>query len=113
MVESLPLMQSLFQVLQYRNRLLVMAVLDREYSSFTRQMEDFKPLVGVALSEGWGVCPAFAKPVQIECREAAVPFNTPIPLFVPDKLLRLELDRRNAVVDFCPPLLFCFARLLL
>ena len=102
-VDSLPLMHSLFQVLRDRDRLLVMSVLEREYSAFTRQMEDFKPLVGVALSEGWDVCPAFeafAKPVQIDCREAAVPFNTPVPPFVPEKFLKLELDRRNTVVDF-------------
>ena len=104
-------MQSLLHVLHNRSRLLVMAVLDREPSAFAKQLEDFKPLVGVVLTDGWDVCPnfeAFAKPVKIECRMAAVPFNTPVPPFIPDRMLTLELERRNVVVDFLSSLAVMF-----
>ena len=96
-------MQSLLQVLQDRDRALVRAVLDREFSSFSKHMEDFKSLVGVVFSDCWGVCPsfeAFAKPSLLRPKEATLYFGTPIPPFVPEKLLRQEMERRSTVVDF-------------
>ena len=107
-MESLPSMQSLFQVLQDCDRSLVQAVLDREFSTFAKYMEDFKPLMGVLFSEGSGVCPAFAKPVPLCCKEAVLLFNTPIPPFVPEKLLHQEFDCRSTVVDFLSSLAILF-----
>ena len=82
LVGSLPLTQSLFQVLQ-----------------------------GVLFSDGWGVCPtfeAFAKPILLCVKEAALHFNMPVTPFVPEKLLRQEVDRRGTVVDFLSSLAILF-----
>ena len=85
-MESLPLIQSLFQVLHDRDSSLVQSLIDREFTAFAKQLVDFKPLVGVLFSDGWEVCPtfvAFAKPDRINVKEAAFHFNTPVTLFFP------------------------------
>ena len=70
--------------------------------------------MGVQFSDGWGVCPtleAFAKPEPLSIKDAALHFNTPLPPFVPEKLLRQVVDRRCIAVDFLSSLaiLFCKA----
>ena len=102
-MDSLPLTQSLFKILHERDRSLVQAVIDHEFSAFAKQMIDFKPLVGVMFLDGWEVCPTFedfAKPEPLNIKDAALHFNTPVTPFVPEKLLHQGVDRRGTLVDF-------------
>ena len=110
-MEALPLMQSLLQVLRNRDRALVKAVLDREFSSFTKHMEDFKPLVAIVFSDSWDVCPsfeAFAKPKLLDPAADALLCNAQTTPFVPTKLLTQESEKRSIVVDLLSSLALLF-----
>ena len=102
-MELLPLMHSLFKVLHEKNRFVLQAVLDRDFSALSKVLLDFKPLLGVMFADGWDVCPAFeafSKPDIINLLEAAIDFVGPVSPYVPPRFLRLEADRRGVVVDF-------------
>ena len=110
-MEALPLMQSLLQVLHDRDRALVKAVLDREFSTFSKHMDDFKPLVGMVFSDSWSVCPsfeAFAKPKLLNPGDDSLHLMAQTTPFVPTKLLTQESEKRAVVVDFLSSLAMLF-----
>ena len=64
-MDSLPLMQSLFKVLNDQDRFILQAVVNRDFSALPKLLVNFKPLVGVLFLDGWEVYSAFealAKP---------------------------------------------------
>ena len=103
-------MKSLFKVLHDRDRSILQSVIDRDLT-LSKLLVDFGPLVGVLFADGWEVCPAFesfAKPENINLKNAALHFNANCTPFVPDRLLHQEADRRSALVDFLSSLAVLF-----
>ena len=110
-MEELPILQSLLSILKDRDRALVKAVVDQEYSAFTKYFVDFKSLMGVIFTDKWNVCPSFeefAKPELISLVEDALYLDASPTPFVPNRFLTRELDKRKTLVDFLSSLAMLF-----
>ena len=86
---------TVFKVLQEKNRFIVQAVIDRDFSALYKVLVDFKHLLGVMFDDGWSICPsfeAFSKSDDIDLQEASFAFIARDTPFVPIKFLHLEAE---------------------
>ena len=110
-IEDLPVLQSLLSVLKTRDRALVKAVVDQEYTTFTKNFIDFKPLMGILFADGWNVCrhfEDFAKPQRLAIGDDALQLGASPTPFIPAKFLDRELEKRQILVDFLSSLAMFF-----